>query len=250
MEPGPVPGSRSMPAPYVDCSAGSGDFLARRSANTRQQLLRSRRHYAATGPITIERADDLPRAYEFLDGLAALHNTTWVARGRHGAFANPFFGRFHRALIARGLERGETDVFRVTAGPRVIGFLYNFRYSGASLAYQSGFDYAGAGRNEKPGLTCHHEAVEFAARWGAHRYDFLAGDDRYKRSLSDRSENLYWIEIANPYAPRFLARRAWDFVAGRHGEALNSAPGAPASGSAQRGALGRRHSVRSPANVC
>jgi CelD/BcsL family acetyltransferase involved in cellulose biosynthesis len=108
------------------------------------------------------------------------------------------------------MERGEIDLLRVAAGNQVIGFLYNFRYRGRSLAYQSGFDYAGAGRHGKPGLTCHHEAIRFATSWGATRYDFLAGDDRYKRSLSDRAETLHWIVVTDPYSLRLLGRRALD----------------------------------------
>lgn len=212
---GAVQCNRTLPAPFVDLGAGSDNFLARRSANTRQQVRRSNRDYAAIGTVTIDRADTLARAHEFLDGLEALHQASWMAREQPGAFANPFFGRFHRALIARGLGREEVDLFRIAAGPQTIGFLYNFLYRGVSLAYQSGFDYAGAGRHGKPGLTCHYEAIRFAARRGAVRYDFLAGDDRYKRSLSDQSETLHWIEVANPFSPRFLARRAWDFVTGR-----------------------------------
>jgi CelD/BcsL family acetyltransferase involved in cellulose biosynthesis len=221
MEIGAVRRKRCLPAPFVDVGDGENCFLESRSANTRHQLRRSDREYAATGAVTIDRADTLARAYEFLDGLATLHQASWVAREQPGAFANPFFGRFHRALIARGLERGEIDLLRIAAGSRTIGFVYNFRYRERSLAYQSGFDFAHAGRHGKPGLTCHHAAIRFAARWGASRYDFLAGDDRYKRSLSDRSELLHWIEVASPYSPRFLARRAWDLVTDRR-------PGVPA----------------------
>ncbi len=222
MQIGPIQRNRSSPAPFVALSENGDRFLEHRSANTRQQLRRSLRHYAQYGTIAIERADTLARAYEYLDALAALHRISWAARGRPGAFAPPFFGRFHRALIARGLERGEIDLFHVATGSRTIGFLYNFRYRGASLAYQSGFDYAGTGRHEKPGLTCHYEAIRFAAGWGAVRYDFLAGDDRYKRSLADSSDKLHWIEIPNPFSPRFLARRAWDAITG-----LRRTPGGP-----------------------
>lgn len=216
---GSVRRNRSLPAPFVGFRESNDRFLESRSANTRQQLRRSLRDYAAAGAVTIERADTSQRAYEFLDRLAALHQTSWMARGQPGAFANPFFGRFHRALIARGLGRGEIDLLRVTAGGQVIGFLYNFRYRGHSLAYQSGFDYAGATRHEKPGLTCHHEAIGFAARTGATRYDFLAGDDRYKRSLSEQAEILHWVEVTNSYSPRFLVGRLRELIAGRSGAA-------------------------------
>jgi len=54
--------------------------------------------------------------------MIALHQRSWIARGQAGAFSNAFFGRFHRALIARGMERGEIDLFRIAAGSQIIGF--------------------------------------------------------------------------------------------------------------------------------
>lgn len=203
---------RSLSAPLVDLKVKSKCFLDTRSANTRQQLRRSNRDYAKIGEIVTERAETLGRAEEFLDALARLHQASWAARGKPGAFTDPFFKCFHRALIARGLARGEIDLLRVSAGPEVIGYLYNFRYRGRSIAYQSGFNYDGAGRQAKPGMTCHLEAIRFAARTGAERYDFLAGDDRYKRSFSDRAETLYWLEVADLWSPRILGRRVWDFL--------------------------------------
>ena len=210
---GAVRQTRERPAYFVDFGGGRDGFLQRRSANTRQQLRRSDRDYEKAGGLRVERADSLPEAYQFLDGLAALHQASWVARGHPGAFANPFFVEFHRTLVARGLARGEIDLFRIVAGPQTIGYLYNFWYRGCSLAYQSGFDHANAGRHGKPGMTCHHQAIRLAAQRGGVRYDFLAGDDRYKRSLADRSESLHWIEVASPCSPGFLLRRLKDYVA-------------------------------------
>jgi CelD/BcsL family acetyltransferase involved in cellulose biosynthesis len=226
---GTVRRTRDRPEYFVDFAAGRDSFLQRRSANTRQQLRRSDRDYAARGCITIERAGNLPQAYEFLDCLAALHQASWLARRQPGAFANPCFARFHRELISRGLGRGEIDLLRIAAGPQTIGFLYNFRYRGESLAYQSGFDHDNAGRHQKPGLTCHHQAIHLAAQWGAYRYHFLAGDDRYKRSLADRSESLHWIEVASPYSPRFLLYRLKDYVTSWRHSAIASRDGSPAS---------------------
>lgn len=203
---------KSLVAPSVDLTDLSRCFLDRRSANTRQQLRRSDRSYAATGRILIERAETLVQAYAFLERMADLHRASWVRRGQQGSFANPFFGRFHRALIARGHERGEIDLFRIAAGPRTIGYLYNFRYRGHSLAYQSGFDYAGSERHEKPGMTCHHAAIRFATNWGATQYNFLAGEARYKRSLSDQAEMLHWVEVANLSRLRSLITRTRNFV--------------------------------------
>ena len=205
---------RQSPAPWVDFSVLDSEktFLKGLSANTRQQLRRSDRAYAAAGPIVVRRAATLVEAEKFLDALAVLHQATWTARGQPGAFANPFFRSFHRALLARALPRGEAELLRVAAGADVIGYLYNFRHRGRVLAYQSGFDYAAAGPHQKPGLTCHHAAIEFFRRDGATAYDFLAGGDRYKTSFANRTSELYWLDVA----PRFSLRgMAYRVLAGR-----------------------------------
>ncbi len=205
--------ARSQIAPHATLNDADGDFLDRRSANTRAQIRRSDRVFAALGSIAVTRAETPDQALAFLDELGVLHQRTWTSRQRPGAFASPFFIRFHRALIEAGAPRREIDLLRVSCGSHIIGFLYNFRYRGRSLAYQSGFDYALGGRHGKPGLTCHHQAIRYLACLGVTRYDFLAGDDRYKRSLADGTETLYWIEAGGRFSPRFLAWRARDWLA-------------------------------------
>ena len=191
------------PAPYIDLAAlgGAPDaYLASLSANTRYQLRRSDRVYAAIGPLALRRAETLDEALGFLEALAALHQASWTARGRPGAFANPRFLRFHRTLLARALPRGEAELLRISAGPADIGYLYNFRYRGRVLAYQSGLNYAAAGPHGKPGLTCHHAAIQLARRDGMAAYDFLAGGDRYKISLSNAAVTLYWLDVARRWS--------------------------------------------------
>ena len=54
------------------------------------------------------RAETADQADAFLDGLKNLHQRYWVGRGKPGAFAEPFFERFHRALIRRAAA-GQSD---------------------------------------------------------------------------------------------------------------------------------------------
>ena len=197
-------------APHVALDAlpeGPDGFLASLSANTRQQLRRSDRQLGGAGGIRVTRAAHIAEALEFLDALAVLHQATWTARGKPGAFANPAFRPFHAALIARALPRGEADLLRVEGAAGVIGYLYNFRLGGRVLAYQSGFDYAATGRHGKPGLTCHHAAIRLARDEGASVYDFLAGESRYKASLATGAAPLYWLDAAAPWSPAGLRLR-------------------------------------------
>jgi CelD/BcsL family acetyltransferase involved in cellulose biosynthesis len=195
-------------APFVDLATLPGDYLASLSANTRQQLRRSDRSF---GTIGVRRAATVDEAASFLDALAALHQATWTARGRPGAFANPEFRRFHRALLACAVPRGEAELLRITGDVGVIGYLYNFRLRGRVLAYQAGFDYRAAPKHGKPGLTCHHAAIARARAEGAVSYDFLAGADRYKTSLANAAAPLYWLAAApsRSLAGMALRLRAW-----------------------------------------
>ena len=118
------------------------------------------------------------------------------------AFANPAFLHFHRELISRGFLRGETDLLCVRAGESAVGYLYNFRYGHRVLTYQSGFAYPQASSARKPGLTTHHLAIEMYRAEGAAVYDFLAGEDRYKSSLSNARTDLSWIDLAPLWSPR------------------------------------------------
>jgi CelD/BcsL family acetyltransferase involved in cellulose biosynthesis len=198
-------------APRLDLAALRRDgrsHLDVLSANTRAQLRRSLRAYATLGTLAIQRAADIAEARRFLDELARLHQATWQHRGQPGAFADPHFARFHHALIDRALPRGEIALWRVTAGPAVIGYLYNFQHRGRVLAYQSGFDYAVAGHHAKPGLTCHHLAIEHGLADCMACYDFLAGDDRYKRSLSSGARTLHWLTVGPLLDPVRLVDRA------------------------------------------
>lgn len=203
----------TQPAPYVDLAgsrAGGAGYLATLSSNTRYQLRRSARRYAQAGPLKLTRARDLAEALGFLDGLMALHQASWTRRGRSGAFATPGFLAFHQALIGVALPRGEVDLLRVNAGTEVVGYLYNFRWRGRVLAYQSGFAYSENDEHRKPGMTCHQIAIESAMADGMLRYDFLAGGDRYKTSLATASVPLHWLEAG----PSWRSAALWTVLGG------------------------------------
>lgn len=198
-------------APFADLSGDQATWLAGLGASTRSQLRRSRRRYEAAGRLVVDQATGISEALAFLAGLAALHQARWSSRGRSGAFADPAFAAFHRALVARGLPRGEVELLRVSTAGRpvqpVVGYLYNLRWRDRVHAYQGGFDYAAAGPRQSPGLTCHEAAIAAASAAGVRTYDFLAGEARYKSSLGHRQTAMHWIELAARGSPYGVLHR-------------------------------------------
>ena len=181
------------PAPYLDLSPDI-DPLDGFSANTRQQLRRSLRAWEEIGPLTLKVAPP-DQADDYLDALAGFHQRYWTGRNKPGAFAEPFFGRFHHTLLKRASDRQSIDVIRVSAGDRVAGYLYNFVHDGWVAAYQSGFDFSPDADRLRPGLVCHLMAIRHYAQAGMRRYDFLGGEARYKRSLANAEIPLVWLDV-------------------------------------------------------
>lgn len=197
-------------APFLDLDvlrAAGGDLLAGLSGNTRYQIRRSHRLYAAGGSLALAVAADGSALDAWFEELVALHAATWARRGQPGAFATPWLRRFHRSLMARALAQGELDLLRVTGGTGTVGMLYNFRHRGRVLAYQSGLADPAGQAHARPGLTCHALAIGHALARGDRVYDFLAGEQRYKRSLADRELTLVWAELARAWSVAGLLAR-------------------------------------------
>jgi CelD/BcsL family acetyltransferase involved in cellulose biosynthesis len=187
----------SRPAPFVDLAElrrNRSNFLESRSANCRQQINRSKRLFQEQGPLQLEAATTLDQARAMFDELVLLHQRSWQARGKPGAFAIPFFKQFHRALLEGAWPTGQIELLRLRAGSSTVGCLYNFLYGGEIYAYQSGFQYDGDARH-KPGLVTHAMAAERYLAAGHDRYLLLAGESRYKTSLATGADTLHWLVV-------------------------------------------------------
>jgi CelD/BcsL family acetyltransferase involved in cellulose biosynthesis len=184
-------------------SARDADYLSLLAGDLRSQIKRSYKLYQARGPIALEVATEPEHARDIFSELVALHQTTWKKRGEPGAFATPYFLRFHQRLIEGRIPHGEIQLMRIRAGTSTIGCLYNFVWHGTVSFYQSGVAYESDNRL-KPGLLCHVEAIRHNAGAGHRLYDFLAGDARYKRGLSTDVREMVWATVQRPRL-RFLA---------------------------------------------
>jgi hypothetical protein len=203
---------RANDCPYADLSAAPPGadalqrFLATLSSNTRQQISRARRRAEQSGALIFEKAQTPETAADFLAEMIALHGAAWQSRkGMEGAFGSPLIRRFVAQLAQTGTANGTVELFRVRTGAQTIGILMNFVFRNEAYSYQSGFAYS-ADNRDKPGLLCHAlAAADYLAR-GVRGYHFMAGQNRYKQSLSNASERLSWVETY----PHELVARAED----------------------------------------
>lgn len=175
----------------------NSDYLSALSRNTRYQVRRSIREYEKRGALQLTVAHDLATAGEFMEQLRRLHQDYWTARGQPGAFSTVWVRGFHDTLVKERFPHGEIQLMRVTCGDEPIAYLYNFVYRDKIYCYQSGLVYEN-NSHLKPGLVAHALAIQHNLDDGLNSYDFLMGNERYKKNLGNTLTEMYWLSLRRP----------------------------------------------------
>lgn len=170
-------------------------FLSLLSTNKRRQIKKSNDLLSENGALTVTQATSTEQARQFLDELIELHKKEWNRRGHGGAFSSHFTYSFHINLIDNHFQNGQIRIYRISNSHKTIGVIYGFLSTNDFLFYQSGFSYDPTDNRFKPGLTCHSLLIDKLAKEGLRRYDFLAGDSQYKKSLGTDSYTMHWVDF-------------------------------------------------------
>ena len=205
----------------------AGDYLRSLSSNSRQQLRRAKRLTEKTlGPVLIEEANTCEQALAWFNETGPLHRARW---GRpdssefDSGFDNPEFVRFHQSLIENAFSTQSIQYLKCSAGGQTLAYLYNFVSGDRVHFYLSGVNYA-LDQAIKPGMLAHWMAIERNLRAGHGSYDFLAGDARYKRSLSTGEDRTLWLVLRRPRLKLEMesrARRLKQKLTGQQADALH-----------------------------
>ncbi|MES0328298.1 MAG: GNAT family N-acetyltransferase, partial [Gammaproteobacteria bacterium] len=115
------------------------------------------------------------------------------SKGKKGSFANPIWEHFHRTLIQERFKAGEIQMLKISNSDD-IAFLFNYIWRGKVYVLQMGFHYT-ENKRFKPGYVAHAMAIVHNKAKGMAIYDFMHGESRYKKSLSNKSTNLYWVVL-------------------------------------------------------
>ncbi len=170
---------------------------------------------------------------ETLEAFFDLHGRRWSLRGRTGNYVRPQLVEFVRRFALDAHRQGWLRLHRLCDGTRTVAALLAFHFRRRACYYQSGWDPDAA--TLSPGSLCIARAIRTAIQEGMTAFDFLRGDEPYKRRWADRRE--YTITLAEPLTAkgemvlragdaRHSLRRCWDrLVGGRtHGRTGDEDP--------------------------
>lgn len=207
---------RTTPLPYLDISGRSWDeYLASRSRNFRSQLGRRRRALERDFDVRFTRVEDRGEVEERAKLLFTLHERRWRERGTSSLASERrrrFLTEFARLALAAGWLRLWFLELDGTPAGGWLGWSVGGRYA----YYQAGLDPAYESYSAGFVLLAHTIEEAFAEQ--SLEYDFLRGDEEYKRRFTDTSRRAstwvvaprlhpVWGVIGTLIAGRALARR-------------------------------------------
>ena len=193
---------------YVDLEkirANNMDYISLLSSKKRAHIRRSIKEYEKDGEIKISQAETIEDAISMLNGLAELHQKEWNKRGHPGSFSNEFFFNFHKQLIESSFGNERIQLLKFYNDSYTISYMYNFIYGKDILGYQFGYQHFN-NKKMQPGLVSLYLASIYNAEMGYDRYDFLAGDSQYKKSLSTDANKMSWL-VLQKNRKRFVLER-------------------------------------------
>jgi CelD/BcsL family acetyltransferase involved in cellulose biosynthesis len=174
-------------APYIALPGSFEDYLGGLRSKERYNI-RSRRkklledgkvRYQVVGPSEFEPA---------LQALFALHARRADAKGITSTFGGSAIFEFHRALL-QCLDPRDVMLRCLRDEAGVIAALYGFRCGGRIFFYQIG--YAPEWSWAHPGVVLISEAIREACETGCTEYNFLQGEEPYKRAFTHQARALF-----------------------------------------------------------
>ena len=179
----------------IDIDGTYAAYLQRRwSKKRRHELRRTCRRFFELDGARVVRATRPEHVAPMIARLFELHDARFKALGKHSGFEGGRRDAFHTALATKLLARDELYLSALEAEGRAVAVYYGFRFGGRLSHFQSGIDPTFDGPS--PGTVLRAAMLEedvFDA--GLHTFDFLDGDEAYKRPWATSAVHLFDITL-------------------------------------------------------
>ncbi|MBI2766769.1 MAG: GNAT family N-acetyltransferase [Chloroflexi bacterium] len=176
--------------PVLALPRGFEAFVASLHKHERHELRRKLRHLEAAGAAVYASTGDPIEVAAAMDAFLAMMR---ASRGDKDAFLTLTMEAFFRDLAASFATLGMARMGTLALQDRPIAMLLAFESPGTTFLYNSGYDPDWAAL--APGLLSKVYAIREAIERGQGRFDFLRGDEDYKRRLGGVPRELLTLRL-------------------------------------------------------
>ena len=164
--------------PYIDLPADFEAYIASLPKHDRHELRRKLRNLRAVGDV---RFDGVTEPEAVSAGMDRFLELMHISRDDKDAFLTPAMEAFFRDLAPSMAAAGMARLSTLWLDGKSVAMLLAFEDPDTVYLYNSGFDPAEA--HLAVGLLSKALAIEDAIARGKRRFDFLRGEEEYKRHL-------------------------------------------------------------------
>lgn len=171
------------PQKQADClvlelPSSYAEYLMTLSKSLRFDCRRLSKEPFKSGRAEIE--DATPEsAASAVETFFGLHAKRWRTRMQPGAFATKKLQAFHREAVSAMAQDGHLRMSVMSVDGSPVGVIYGMQVSGTRFFYQCGYDPEHKALS--PGTLLVADAISKAIDEGCAKFDFMRGDEAYKR---------------------------------------------------------------------
>jgi CelD/BcsL family acetyltransferase involved in cellulose biosynthesis len=175
-------------APAIECAEGFEAYVASLGKKDRHELRRKMRNFDAAGTPTFEVATKGPAFAAALENLIVLMRASHPGKVTFLELYEPFF----RAAAQVMAEEGLACISTLSLDGRPAGATLTFEQGGCAYLYNSGYDPAFS--HLAAGLVSKAWTIRAAIDRDIRHFDFLRGDEEYKRRLGGLEQPIVAVE--------------------------------------------------------
>ena len=190
-------------APFIKNEEGFEILLQNFKGKKRYNLNREKKRLFKIHDVKLNKVDSIKELDSALENLFHLHNNRTKNKGIVSTFSSPKIYSFHRDLMFKIYDKGWLSIYFLCSDNNPIAAAYGFVFGKRYSYYQSGMDM----KWEKfsPGKILIFEIIrEEFQKNGVLEFDFLAGDENYKKFWTNHTRELFTITIYNKNISAFF----------------------------------------------
>jgi CelD/BcsL family acetyltransferase involved in cellulose biosynthesis len=163
----------------VELPASWEEYIATLSRSHRKQVRRMQRRLFETQRARLHTVTSQAELGRAMNLLVTLHQRRQRSLGRAGCFASPQFSNFHAEVTRRLLGRRRLRLHWLELDGQPVAVEYHLAGDSGIFVYQGGMDPAV--QADSPGHLITLATIKLAIEQGYRYFDFLRGDEAYKR---------------------------------------------------------------------
>jgi len=203
-------------SPFIAFGSTFEEFTQTLSSNARYNIKRRERQLLEQQGV---RYGEPSNRLEGMRALFALHERRAKMKELSSSFTGEALFRFHADFAERIGEHGWLWLRTLTHQGEPIAAFYGFSIGGRLFYYQMGFEPSW--ERHSPGLVLLSQVMKEAFAAGHREFDFLRGDEGYKRQWTSRHRTLFSLELYNNTLKGNMLKAlaaSKDFLRGRRAE--------------------------------